>query len=76
MADPREGPGGARLPPLFLNQTEARRTEKCLLDTGSPRYLRFWMTAPSPPRPNHLSQGLDPTLRTLYEAQRTRLLFT
>lgn len=32
--------------------------------------------SPPPPRPNHLSQGLDPTLRTLYEAQRTRLLFT
>ena len=31
---------------------------------------------PSPPRPNHVSQGLEPALRTLYEAQRTRLLFT
>ena len=39
MADRGEGP-----PPLFLNQTEARRAEKV-----------FFETAPPPP----LSQGLD-----------------
>ena len=45
MADPGEGPGGA----LFLDQTEARRAEKKILDTG-------------PPLPS--SQGLDPALQT------------
>ena len=28
MADPGEGSGGTRLPPLFLDQTDARRAEK------------------------------------------------
>ena len=28
MADPREGPRGARASPLFLDQTEGRRAEK------------------------------------------------
>ena len=52
MADPGEWPrgGGGRgsSPPLFLDQTEARR--------ATPTYLRVWMTGPS------LSQGVDPAL--------------
>ena len=40
--------GGARgaHPPLFFDQTEARRGEKFFLETGSPPplYLRVWMT--------------------------------
>ena len=31
---PGEGPGGLA-PPLFLDQTEARRVEKCFSETGS-----------------------------------------
>ena len=46
MADPGEGPGGARGPPLFLDQTEARGAEK---DFFKP---------PPPP----LSEGLDQPL--------------
>ena len=50
MADPGEGPGGPR-PPLFLDQTEARRAEKNLGGgTGPP-----------------LSQGLDDRPRVLTE---------
>ena len=54
--------GGRPLPPLFLDQTEARRAEKKIEGTtpAPPTfpYLRVWMTAP--PR---LSQGLDPALK-------------
>ena len=50
------------LPPLFLDQTEARRAEKKNWGTTPPPptlpYLTVWMT--SPPR---LSQGLDPALK-------------
>ena len=50
LADPGEGPGGAH-PPLFLDQTEARRAEKILGGgTGPP-----------------LSQGLDDCPRLLSE---------
>ena len=45
VADPGEGPGGPR-PPLFLDQTKARRVEKNFLKTCPPPYLRVWMTAP------------------------------
>ena len=61
MADPGEGPGdpgargpggpGARGPgpPLCLDQTETRRTEKNFLrPTLPPTFLRVWMTAPHP----------------------------
>ena len=55
VAGPGEGPGGA-VPPLFLDQTEARRAEKKNLETTPPLppYLRVWMRA------SHLSEGLDP----------------
>ena len=36
---------GGRALPLFLNQTEDWET--------APRYLRVWMTAPTPPPPSH-----------------------
>ena len=39
--------GGARSPPLFLDQTEGRRAEKIFFATAPP-YLRVWMTAPPP----------------------------
>ena len=53
MADPGEGPGGPD-PPLFLDQTEARRVEKYIflktalalsqgLDDRGPRYLKVWI---------------------------------
>ena len=44
-----------------LDQTEARRAVKILLETGPPPYLRVWMTAaPQPPLPPPLSEGMDP----------------
>ena len=43
------GPGGPGLP-LFLDQNEARRTEKKLFWGCPPTpYLRVWMTPPPPP---------------------------
>ena len=47
-----------------LDQTEARRAVKILLETGPPPYLRVWMTAAPhpPPPPLSLSEGLDPPL--------------
>ena len=39
VADPGEGPRESPpLPPLFLDQTEARRAEKILLETGPPLF--------------------------------------
>ena len=35
VADPGEGPGGPTTP-LLLDQTEARRVEKKILETGPP----------------------------------------
>ena len=43
--------GGARVPPLFLDQTVARGAEK----------IFFWNPPPHPPPPP-LSQGLDPAV--------------
>ena len=52
VADPEEGPGGP-CPPLFLDQTEARRAEKNFLETPPPLpkglddfpppYLKVWI---------------------------------
>ena len=39
------GPGARVPPPLFLDQTEARRVGKKFFVTGPPPYLRVWMTA-------------------------------
>ena len=48
LADPGEGPGGpGGPPPLFLDQTEARRAEKIFWGAPGPPYLRVWMTAPA-----------------------------
>ena len=65
------GPGGSATP-LFLDQTETRRTEKKFFWTPAPLlYLRVWMTKPHPPPP--LSQGLDPALiRELKQRRRRR----
>ena len=49
VTDPREGAGGGGLagPSLFLDQTEARRSENFFRDRlPPPSYLRVWMTAP------------------------------
>ena len=47
VADPGERPGGPG-PPLFLDQTKARRVEKNFLETcpPPPLYLRVWMITP------------------------------
>ena len=45
MADPGKGPGT----PLFLDQSEAQRAEKNVLETTLPTYLRVWMPPPPPP---------------------------
>ena len=52
VADPGGVARGTRLPPLFLDQTEARRAEKFFLETAPP-------SLPSP-----FSQGLDQALIT------------
>ena len=39
VADPGEGPGGARTP-LFFDQNEARRAKKSFLETGPSSYLK------------------------------------
>ena len=43
VADPGEGPGGSAPSPLFLDQTEARRTEKFFLRAPLPAYLSVWI---------------------------------
>ena len=50
---------GGPAPPLFLDQTKARRVEKNFWRPAPPLYLRVWMIAPPP---GFLSQGLDPAL--------------
>ena len=40
-----QGRGPCPPPPLFLDQTEARRVGKKFFETGPPPYLRVWMTA-------------------------------
>ena len=52
VTDPREGAGGGGLagPSIFLDPTEARRSEKKFFPDRPPppppSYLRVWMTAP------------------------------
>ena len=66
MADAREGPGGGRLPPLLLDQTEARRTEKVFFKTAPPALSPGLGDRPHPPPtpPPPLSEALDPSLST------------
>ena len=40
VGDPGKGPGGGCLPPLLLDQTEARGAEKNFFETGAPPFLR------------------------------------
>ena len=42
----RGGARGATLPPLSLDQTEARRAEKNFFEAGPSPYLRVWMNRP------------------------------
>ena len=51
MADPGEGPGGPWLPPLFLDQTEARRAEKNFFETEAPLLSQCLDAQPPPPPP-------------------------
>ena len=60
MADPGEGPGGAGSPTLFLDQNEARRTEKKNWGDQAPPFSKSLDD-----RASLLSQGLDPALKTL-----------
>ena len=48
VADPEEGPGGGgAVPPLFLDQAEARRAEKIFFGEWAFRYLRVgWRPRP------------------------------
>lgn len=39
VVDPGERPGGPGVPPLFLNQIEARGVEKIFFETGHPVIL-------------------------------------
>ena len=48
MEDPGEGPWDPP-PPLFLDQSEARRAEKNFLQIAPPPFLRVWMTTTPPP---------------------------
>ena len=50
VADPWEGQGAR--PSLFLDHTEAWRTEKNFLETGPPPFLRVWRLLPPPPAPH------------------------
>ena len=56
LADPGEGPGGP-CPPVFLDQSKARRVEKII---WRPQGL-YDRPTPPPPPPS-ISQGLDPAL--------------
>ena len=38
--------GRARVPRLFLDQTEARKVEKIFFGDRAPPFLRVWMTGP------------------------------
>ena len=44
-------PGEPTPPPPFLDQTEAQRAKKYIIEKSPPPHLRIWMTAPSPPPP-------------------------
>ena len=72
VADQGEGPGGPGSP-LFLDQNEARRTEKIFLYTG-PSYLRVWMTPPPPPLYEALAPPLNSKLFLARPSQLTPLM--
>ena len=59
----RGGARGAQAPPLFLDQTEARRAKKNFFEDHPP-YLRVWMTGPP------LSEGLDLPLYGAFQLNR------
>ena len=64
--------GERPLPPLFLDQTEARRADHSPFDSPTFPYLRVWMTAPP-----CVSQGLDPALKwnsRLFEGEIAKFL--
>ena len=63
---PDPGEGTAPPPPLFLDQTEARRAEKYIfLQTGPPAFYKSLDDAPPPPHPP--SQGLVPAVYPVFE---------
>ena len=55
-------------PPLFLDQTKARRAEKKTCLRQPPAYVGFWMTAHPPP-----SEGLAPSLYFVFRGD-TRIV--
>ena len=57
------GLGGARLPPLLLDQTEARRAEKVFFKTAPPLSQGLGDSPHTPPPPSP-SEALDPSLST------------
>ena len=56
LQNPGEGPGGPG-PPLFLDQNEARRTEKMFFEAGPAPFSEGLDDRPTPPPA--LSEGLD-----------------
>ena len=63
VADPGEGTGGPTPPPPpFLDQSEARRSEKNFFGDQAPAFQRVWMTPPTP-----LSRGPDPAVYPVFE---------
>ena len=61
----RGEPPGVAPPPLFLDQTAARRAEKDFFCDRSP-YLRGWLTAPHPPPPPYLKVWIRRCIRRNY----------
>ena len=57
VVDPGEGPGGAGLPPVFLNQTEARRADEFFFfwDRPFPCLILGSGWPPPPPSPPYLT---------------------
>ena len=64
VADPGEGPGDPSPPPLFFDQTEARRAQKNFLETAPPTLSQGLDDRPPPPSP--LSEGLDSPLLSVH----------
>ena len=63
--------GGARLLPLFLDQTEAQKAKRKFFETSPPPALSEGLDEhslpPPPPSPPSFSEGLDPPLLHVHE---------
>ena len=70
----RGGGGGEGGPPLSFRPKRGPKGRKnFFFETGPPRYLRIWVTAPPPPPPPPLSEGVDPPLVLLSRKEKWRL---